>query len=302
MKIRTAVLLTCYNRPTLIVDAIASVLEQEPQDWRLFLLDDGCDEQTREAISRSIDGWTTQLIIPGSDPLPPTTDTRVVWWQGPPRTAWERRARIPYSILINIALNSLVGDEPYHAALCDDDYLMPGSLAARADYLDQHADVEVVFGRLRAVQFDRGGMNQWAGMAPPIAGRHWRTPTGERVYNAELGNARHFYADGGTDPDTDLPYVEEGFWLPGPTRYAEPHRIDHNQCMWRASTLRDSRWPAHPNGGREFWCEDRRALVGDAAFFSLLGQGRDFVGVDAWVATKRYHSYSDGVSDAVVRE
>lgn len=301
--IRTAVLLTCYGRPLLVRDAIASVLEQEPQDWRLYIMDDGSDDHTRDAIRDIL--WDQEVVVlTGDRPTQNTGTARIIWWQGEPHTQEERRAIIRYSATINIALNYLIGDEPYHAALCDDDYLLPGSLAGRADYLDAHPEAEVVFGRLRMVQFAvGGGRNTWQLMAAPVAGRRWLLPTGARVYDPREQRALAYYLGSAVDPDTSLPYVEEGFWLPGPMQYGRPCRIDHNQAMWRASCLRSPEWPMHADGvKREYWRENRDAAVGDAAFFSILGAERPFIGVDCWAATKRYHSYSEGVSDAEIRE
>lgn len=308
-NVRSAVILTAYNRPTMIVDAIESVLEQEPRDWRLYLLDDGSDSTMRQAINDVLlsDRWPAYELHTIADgaldaKVHPTTGGSVVWWQGPQRTMEQRKSCISYSMLINLALNYLLADEPYVTYLCDDDYLLPGSLAARADYLDANPDVRIVYGRLRSIQFgEDGSYNTWIKMSSPHAGRAWVPPDGECILGPDGTNAKYYYRDGHTDPATGLEYVEAGFWVEGPTIYGQPGKIDHNQPLIRRSCLAERSWPSHTSGYLEYWCESRDAHVGDAAFFQMLAQW-PFYGIDHWVVTKRYHAYSDGASDAEVRE
>lgn len=310
---RTAVLLTAYNRPTLVVDAIESVLEQQPADWRLYVLDDGSDTETRNAIGRAIGRWPVSIINGGQthrDGRPlghGATWEHVVWWQGQDRTMKERKARISYSVTINLALNYLLSDEKYVTYVCDDDALLPDSLVARADYLDAHPDVSVVCGRLASVQYDVGGFNAWRQSIKPRAGRGWLVPDGERVADDRVGNARCYYRNGVRNPITGLGYVEEGFWQAGPFRYGEPHRCDHNQLLHRRACL-DRAWLSY--GMRlglgefhEYWPEANHWGVGDAGFFSLLARDfSPFVGVECWAAQKKFHAESDGVSASERRE
>ena len=309
---RTAVLLTCYNRPTLVVDAIESVLEQQPADWRLYVLDDGCDDEARNAIGRAIGRWPVSIINGGQThrdgrPLGQGANwEHVVWWQGQPRPMAERKKCIPYSRTINLALNYLLSDEKYVAYLCDDDVLLPDSLVARADYLDTHPDDAVACGRLAAVQYDLGGFNAWQASGKPSAGRAWRAPDGQRIANESAGNARCYYANGGRDPLTGLDYVEEGFWQLGHFAYGRPHRVDHNQLMHRRNCFNTAwlKFDVTPDRGgfHEFWPEGLEYGVGDAGFFTLLARDHLFTGVDCWAARKRYHILSDGVSHAERRE
>ncbi len=307
--IRTGIILTTYNRPTLVVDAIESVLEQEPQDYRLYIVDDGCDAETRAAIRRAIGRYPLTTLSNWQKP--------VVWWQGPQRTMEERKASIPYSRTINIALNYLLSDEQYVTYLCDDDMLLPGSIAKRVDYLDAHPDVSVVYGRLSSVQYDVGGFNAWQQSVRPQAGRAWIAPDGKRVVNDQVGNARSYFLNGTRDPLTGLDYVEEGFWQPGPFVYGERYRCDHNQTLHRRSCLDDPRpWRNRvaavrthnpvsaicPDGFIEYWPEGNEWGVGDAGFFAALGSVWPFVGVDCWAARKRYHSASMGLGITEVRE
>lgn len=299
------VILTTYNRPLLVRDAILSVAEQATQrPVRLIIMDDGCSPEARAAIAHAIqDGFSVSArrIVPEGEPFLAWGDERVVWWKGRDRPMVERKATIPYSYTINVALNTLLtADDDYIAYLCDDDYLYPESIEARANFLDTHPDAMVCYGRTRSVQFDAGGRNRWEHAAAPSAGRHYSRPTGVRV-PIHGGSAFKTYFDPvEEDPDTGLPYVEEGYWERGPLWYGSPHRVDHNQVMHRRGVL-DFASRGSIDGRREYWGEELYHGVGDAAFFTSI-RLFPFWGVDAWSTTKRYHALSDGVSAAEVRE
>lgn len=304
---RTAVILTAYNRPTLVRDAIGSVMNQRDDNVRLIIADDGSNADNREAIEAALGAptWVGAEIIDcvgGTAVTTYATPKPVTWWKGPNRSMTDRKASIPYSRTINIVLNHLLRDEKYIAYLCDDDAFYPESIDKRADYLDAHPDVHVVYGRLRAVQYARDGYNTWTSADRPVPGMHFPRPSGPRVQIGE-GGKRCFFANNGCDPQTGLPYVEEGYWEPGPLRYGQRGATDHNQVMHRVECLRTCRdWPRKPDGSVEYWGEDVRHGVGDAAFFRLLGETHSFEGVDVWTVTKKYHAFSDGASNAEVRE
>lgn len=308
MSTTTAILLTAYNRPRLVADAIASVLEQTAP-FRLYILDDGCNVATREAIKQALIGvrYTTieegVLFAEGGVPLGRAVAwPQVVWWQGVDRIMEARRATIPYSYTANLALNFLCQGEDYIIHLCDDDYLMPGAVAGLAAFMDAHPGYTICYGRLRAVEFGvNGAFNQWRNSGLAHAGRHWVAPTGRREFDPVHGNGRTYYEGGATDPQTGLDYVEEGYWRPGPLDYGRPHRTDHNQVMYRSVLLQAGDWPYNQRYV-EFWGEDNSHGVGDAAFFTLLSRFGPFRGADVWVATKRYHVRSMGRGLDEVRE
>ncbi len=304
-----AVLLTTYNRPHLVQDAIASVLEQDCDRWRLYVLDDGCSSEARDAIAYALkihdpicNATATVRKVCGGVVL---EDDRVTWWQGPQRSMAERKSCISYSRSINIALNFLLKDERYICYLCDDDQMYPESIRVRAEFLDQHPDVHVVYGRSRSVQYAKDGFNTWHDGAKPTPGRFCPRPTGERIVNPGGCSARHYFANDGIDPETKLPYVEEAYFVEGLTEYGKPGQIDHNSPMHRRECLATCRqWPrTFAGAGRvEYWGEALSYGVGDAAFLRLLGEVHPFYGIPEWVVTKKYHGLSDGVSSAEVRE
>lgn len=302
-----AVLLTTYNRPTLVTNAIASVLAQDCDRWRLIVLDDGCSEQVRAALREALPTsakWAMKAVAGGISCT--NAENSIVWWQGPQRKMVDRKASIPYSLTINIALNHLLTDEQYVCYLCDDDVLHPMSMRLRAGCLDAHGEACVVYGRLRSVQFGADGLrNRWAdsGVPEPLHA-DFELPTGKRVQQDNGNSWRTYYsADdrGISDPDTDLDYVEEGFWRPGPMRYGVDGQCDHNQAMHRVSCLADLDHGV--TSPPEYWPEGIEYGVGDAGFFhKLASAGHAFYGVDCWAVSKAYHAKSDGVCSDTVRE
>ena len=67
---RHSVILTSYNRPTLIKRAIRSVREQTHQDFQLVIIDDGSDENTISSISQEIRDDVRCLLVHTRDPIP----------------------------------------------------------------------------------------------------------------------------------------------------------------------------------------------------------------------------------------
>ena len=141
-----SVVVSSYNRPRLIRDAIDSILEQEGMDGlEIIVADDWSDagtlrvlsEYTQRAANAGVKLW---VIAVGS--APPTNQER----QFGGRCA--------------MGINAAAFHVPHHHAggqflayLPDDDWLPQGSLASRAQYLIDHPEVELVLkerGLLRA--------------------------------------------------------------------------------------------------------------------------------------------------------
>lgn len=297
---RSAVILTTYNRPNLVANAIKSVFEQTDQDWHLYIMDDGSNRETKVSIAGAL-GWDEKAA---DEPVGILRSDKITWWRGADRSAEERKRTISYSRSINHALNHLLQMEQYVTYLCDDDVFMPDAIKGRADFLDANQEVAVVAGRLQSIQFDKFGFNEWKNpMEPSHVQIAWEPPTGDRVVEKNGASAKTYYLDGKMNAFTDLPYVEEGFWQAGWFKYGKPFCVDHNQVMHRLSCLGARPWPVGADmEGPQIWGEDMRWGVGDKAFFTLLADVYDFYGVDVWTATKRYHSYSDGIQTGERRE
>lgn len=313
---RTAVVLTSYCRPRLVRDAIASVLNQTDQDFRLYIMDDGSNAETVRAIQDAVSGeplvaYCMMDPIRGkyrlvkSPAVEGAGDFKVMVWRGADRSQEDRKATISYSRTINCALNMLLVDEQYVTYVCDDDALYPESVGARADYLDKHPNVHVVFGRSRSIQYNaEGGYNTWDSAGDPQPGIAFPRPTGRRELMNDGASARCYFDNGETDPQTGLDFVEEAFWRDGFNFYGRPFKADHNQLMHRRECLsRCRKWPDGAIlGGVQYWGEDPSWGVGDAAFFTLLGECHAFMGVDAWVCSKKFHARSHGCVTGEVRE
>jgi len=308
----TAVILSSYNRPRLIVDAIQSVLEQTVP-CRLYIMDDGSGEATREAIASAVAGKAVHVVrgqtvhevrLAGDDEGHDSAE--VVWWQGSEHPHADRETLLPYCVTMNLALNALVREE-FITQQCDDDYLYPESVEVRRSVLLADSTIHVVYGRLRMVQYGQIGLrNLWMSAGTPQPGRSFPRPTGPSILSTQHHVGRFFFdpSTGETDPETRLPYVEEGAWHLGPTEYGKPMSPDHNQVMYRRACLTGCyQWPDGAClGGTQFWGELLSNGVGDAQFFRRLGDAHAFHGVDAWVATKRYHVGCGGSASEAKRE
>lgn len=322
----TAIILTTYNRPGLLKDAVESVIFQTYPDWRLYVMDDGsspeCWAKMYELFGRCFGAIVEQG--PAHDGVVLHVESgrgpKIVIWRGRERSAEERKATISYSRSINIALSHLLREEEFIAYLCDDDYYYPESIQVRREFLKQNLQASICYGRSRSVQFDREGFNRWSAAAVPTPGRFYPRPTGHWQPPTQGSGGKRWFAPGdamGEDPETHLPYVEEAYWEPGQLLYGMPHMTDHNQVMHRRAILNPNYFAAYPwtetadpcgddhrsEVRTEYWGEDMKWGVGDYAFFTELAKrGYPFYAVDGWVVTKRYHSFSDGVQRGATRE
>ncbi len=113
---RVSVIIPTYNRGHLIRDAVDSVLLQSFDPFELIIIDDGSTDATPQ-IFRSI------------------KDSRVIY-----ERLETNRGR---SHVRNVALKMARGE--YIAFLDSDDLFLPGKLDLQVRYLDNHADVSMVY-------------------------------------------------------------------------------------------------------------------------------------------------------------
>src|SRR3990167_7598286 len=288
---KTAIILLSYNRPHLITDAFASIIEQTTSDWHCYMMDDGSDPDVQTMLrdfACSIEG------------------EKFTFRFGPQRSTAERQAHLPYSWQMNLALTQ-IASEVSHRYICglpDDDFLYPEAIESRVNFLDAHPEAHVCYGRLRAVHCGPVPRD-WNETGAPTPGRAYPRPQGITEYRADKRASKVYFgscatcldADGNqlTDPQTGAPYVEQGFWQAAPFRPGrDPYSIDHGQALWRTDCLRDCRPWAAVDGRTLYWNEQLTGNVGDASFFEALGEVHDFHAVDAWCVAKRYHAYGDG--------
>ncbi len=120
-----SVLLTTYNRPQMLAEAVESVLAQTYTDWELLILDDNSeDPEQYRVLSRY---WNEPKIRIYKDNVQPA----------------ERRDLVRYAVLANIGLRLAEGY--FITYLCDDDLYLPHRLAAMTARLAR-GDCQVVYG------------------------------------------------------------------------------------------------------------------------------------------------------------
>lgn len=123
MASRVSVILTSYNRPHMVQEAIQSVVMQEYRNWHLVIVDDGSNEETRKVI-------LSHLV----DAL----DIEIVW------LARDNFINCRYTRAINAGLERVKGELITY--LTDDDYYLPHRLARMVSAFDQNPSVAVVYG------------------------------------------------------------------------------------------------------------------------------------------------------------
>jgi glycosyltransferase involved in cell wall biosynthesis len=125
-----SVLLTCYNRPGMLAEAVASVQAQTYEDWELIILDDDSDDPAQHALLLSY--WNQPKIRIYKAHVPPVT----------------RVSKVRYAVNANIGLALAAGK--YVTYLPDDAYYLPGRLAAMTARLDQGC--HVVYGGQQVIK------------------------------------------------------------------------------------------------------------------------------------------------------
>jgi len=135
-----SVIITCYNRPNLGRKAIQSVVDQSYKNWELFIMDDNSNAETREVLKSFL------------------TDERVHYWNSNiEESARFANNRVPYAENINVALETMCRGQ-YITYLTDDDYYRPVRLAAMTQYIREHSEVDVVFGKQRIFRGEQDGL------------------------------------------------------------------------------------------------------------------------------------------------
>lgn len=123
---KVSVILTSYNRPLWLKDAIDSVINQTHQNWEMFIIDDNSPNVEIDNLALRYD------------------DDRIFFF----KTSVSDEDRVKtcrYATNINFALKLCSGI--YISYLTDDDDYLPHRLELMANYLDHNKDVNVVYGK-----------------------------------------------------------------------------------------------------------------------------------------------------------
>ena len=292
---RCSIVISSYNRPRLIRDALDSVFEQEGVELQVIVADDWSDARVHDVLME-YDGRAQRAGLRFGVVRPPSAPTM------------EERQRVGRcAICINAALRHATGD--FLAFLPDDDWLVPGSLAVRANYLVAHPEVNAVYGRMEACK---------------VAARYapWRHGgIGDLCAAYYLGVRM---PEGYTKPiQVACEHDRDGFWSAEPIERIA-NRADHSMLMVRRRAPLPP-WPEYPTGAHRIdpplrakalntadaaLCEvEDRDLADDwfdcpdAGWFfrlDLAGYG-PFHSVPDVVVVKRFHAHGH-LSDPTVRE
>jgi spore maturation protein CgeD len=131
-----SVILTSYNKPYTVGQAIESVLTQTMGSWELFIMDDNSNEETVGIIKRYLN------------------DPRIYYFNSNIQDS-ERHKRTRYATLINEALSKAKGK--YITYLTDDNIFLPERFKVMVDVLNQNRKVEIVYSQQLVRVLDENG-------------------------------------------------------------------------------------------------------------------------------------------------
>jgi len=120
-----AVLLSTFNRPTMVVKAITSILEQTYKSWNLYIIDNNSLPRVKDVLLKFRKVPRVALYF---------SDTQ----------AQERLDKYWLGVMFNIGLRK--GKEEFIVPLTDDCYLLPHSIATKAEFLERNPHVMICFG------------------------------------------------------------------------------------------------------------------------------------------------------------
>lgn len=125
--LKVSCILTSYDRPVFIRDAISSVLNQSYPHWELFIVDDNSNRETQEVINAfaSVDS-RIQIIQSGV-------------------SEQDRRKTTRYATCINMAIPNLTGDLVTY--LTDDDIYYPLRFEKMVEAFEMNEHIHIVYGK-----------------------------------------------------------------------------------------------------------------------------------------------------------
>lgn len=204
---KISVIMTSYNKPEYIKDAISAILRQTERDFELLLMDDNSDEQTQEVIA------------------PFLIDNRIRFFKSDIQTVQERVEKTRYAVLINQALEMAKGK--YITYATDDNVYHPNRLKKMVQYLNQHAHAQIVYSGSKTIYLDQNG-HKTKEVTRPATSITWMAPCAldhcAIMHRASI-----------------LPHIKEkwgSYWDEDPQFY----RIGDARFFWRLN----QEWPFYP--------------------------------------------------------
>ncbi|EIT84633.1 maturation of the outermost layer of the spore [Fictibacillus macauensis ZFHKF-1] len=141
IMVDVTVILTSYNKPTMVGAAIESVLAQTTPNWELIIMDDESGEDVQKILASY------------------ENDTRITLIRSGVKN--EDRYKVTrYAYLINLALEKAQGR--YISYLTDDTVYMPERLATMLRYFQEHKEAQVVYSSQQIEQYNDVGKKIWS--------------------------------------------------------------------------------------------------------------------------------------------
>lgn len=123
---RASIIITSYNRPDLLSQAVESVLMQDYKDKEILIGDDGSNKETREVCEVYENAYEN-----------------IIYYQSN-RKDEDRLKCTEYAENINECIKLSTGDVIFY--LVDDDYYLQGHVSSLMAALESHPDWMVVYG------------------------------------------------------------------------------------------------------------------------------------------------------------
>lgn len=253
---RFSVIITSFNRPVLVGQAIRTVREQTFGDFELIVADDDSHPKTIEAIYAAIGNDKRCRVIEQAG--------------GKVGHISERSQKTRYCITINRALREVQGEFIKYG--CDDDAHYAGCLQGFVEAFDAHPEAHLAHCMQRSITCDES--SYWDSRGKPKLLTSWPLP------NSAHEGTHHDVPD----PDSGRP-LEIASWQPG---YRRPVvGLDHNMFSHRYACLEElgsDPWPV----------VDMDRDVGDTAVlrrFDLLGHAS--LAVPVLGTVKLYHGRNE---------
>jgi spore maturation protein CgeD len=240
MNPKVTVILTSYNRPQLLAEAIDSVVAQTFTDWELLVMDDKSGPEVYQVLANYL-----------KDPRIITFNSHV--------SDEDRYATARYATLINLAFRNATGQ--YLTYLVDDDKYYPDRLQVMVDYMDAHPDHEVVYHALENIDMD-GNPGGIRGVKGILDGETEETQAFNYVDHNAVMHTRQAFKD--ARGWYDVPGVWGGadayFW----------RRL--NEAGYKFYPVGDN---DHPLGAKRYHLNNLQRLIVEGEFYAQDRQNKD---------------------------
>lgn len=266
-----SIVVSSFNRPRLIRDALESCLTQTWPNVEIIVADDHSNRETAAVLDEYLKHHIT-IVRPATIP-----------------TDQERRFGSRCAIGINAAMSQVRGE--FVCFLPDDDFLPPNSIEARAKFLVENPETHCVYGRLESckaktpisgIHYITGESSQFGdliGNEITFDTTQWR----DGAFTAPSAHREYVFARLGVEPlSVVCAHDRKGFWSAEPITRAA-NKVDHSMMMVRRR-LPLPIWPEVRTADLD--CDDARFF--DALELSHLGP---FYSVPEVVVVKRYHAH-----------